>query len=73
MPEPMIAERIEGGVHQPRRHDSAWRHVTGEAAYIDDLPAPANCCTSISASAPRHARIAAGSRRCARRRAWSWC
>ena len=25
----------------PRTHDSARRHVTGEALYIDDLPEPA--------------------------------
>ena len=26
-----MSERIQGGVHAPRRHDSAVRHVTGEA------------------------------------------
>jgi xanthine dehydrogenase large subunit len=41
MPEQILAEQIKGGVHQTRAHDSAWRHVSGEAAYIDDLPAPA--------------------------------
>jgi xanthine dehydrogenase large subunit len=34
------ADRIEGGVHQSQQHDSAVRHVTGEAAYIDDLAEP---------------------------------
>ncbi len=37
-----MAERIIGGVHQPQPHDSAIRHVRGEALYIDDLPAPAD-------------------------------
>ena len=75
MPEPMVAERIAGGVQQPQRHDSAWKHVTGEAAYIDDLPAPRACCTSISASAPGRMRGSRGSTssRCARRRASCWC
>ena len=36
-----MSERIQGGVHEPRRHDSAVRHVSGEAAYVDDLPEPA--------------------------------
>ena len=57
MPEPMIAERIAGGVHQPRRHDSAWKHVTGEAAYID-LPGPAGLLhVYLGISAKAHARI----------------
>jgi xanthine dehydrogenase large subunit len=33
--------RISGGVHVSRVHDSAHRHVAGEALYIDDLPEPA--------------------------------
>lgn len=31
-------ERIEGGVHQSWQHDSARKHVSGEAIYIDDMP-----------------------------------
>ncbi len=27
-------------VHQSRRHDSALKHVAGEAVYIDDMPVP---------------------------------
>ena len=58
MSDRMSAERIEGGVHQPRRHDSAWRHVIGEAAYIDDLPAPAGLLhVYLGISAKAHARI----------------
>ncbi len=35
------ATRIAGGVATSQRHDSAHKHVTGEAVYIDDLPEPA--------------------------------
>ncbi|MCO5144609.1 MAG: xanthine dehydrogenase molybdopterin binding subunit [Aquamicrobium sp.] len=35
------AERIAGGVHSDVRHDSAHKHVAGEAVYIDDMPEPA--------------------------------
>ncbi len=56
--EAMLAERIAGGVHQARAHDSAWRHVSGEAAYIDDLPAPAGMLhVYLGISARAHARI----------------
>lgn len=33
--------RVAGGVAEPRRHDSAHKHVSGEAIYIDDMPEPA--------------------------------
>jgi xanthine dehydrogenase large subunit len=35
------ASAIRGGVATDQRHDSAHKHVTGEAAYIDDMPEPA--------------------------------
>jgi xanthine dehydrogenase large subunit len=35
-----MSDRIKGAVHDARPHDSAARHVTGEALYIDDLPEP---------------------------------
>ncbi|MBS3649792.1 xanthine dehydrogenase molybdopterin binding subunit [Pseudaminobacter sp. 19-2017] len=35
------AEKIVGGVAVDQRHDSAHKHVTGEAIYIDDIPEPA--------------------------------
>ena len=35
------AEKIEGGVHASVRHDSAHKHVSGTAVYIDDIPEPA--------------------------------
>ena len=58
MAEPMTAELIAGGVRQPRRHDSAWRHVSGEAVYIDDLPEPAGLLhVYLGISEKAHARI----------------
>ena len=35
------AARIKGGVATDQRHDSAHKHVTGTAVYIDDMPEPA--------------------------------
>lgn len=32
--------RIKGGVHQSIKHDSAHKHVTGQAVYTDDIPMP---------------------------------
>ncbi|GAA0583392.1 xanthine dehydrogenase molybdopterin binding subunit [Caenispirillum bisanense] len=32
-----------GGVHAPVAHDSALKHTTGEARYIDDMPEPRGC------------------------------
>jgi xanthine dehydrogenase large subunit len=32
---------VKGGVHTSQRHDSALKHVTGQALYIDDMPEPA--------------------------------
>ncbi len=32
---------IDGPMHAPLRHDSAHKHVTGSAEYIDDIPEPA--------------------------------
>jgi xanthine dehydrogenase large subunit len=52
------AETVAGGVHQPRRHDSAWRHVAGEAAYIDDLAEPAGLLhVTFGLSTKAHARV----------------
>jgi len=31
---------VSGKVHIARRHDSALKHVTGQALYIDDMPEP---------------------------------
>ena len=49
-PDPKAAA-ISGGVHTDTRHDSAHKHVTGEAVYIDDMPEPAgtlHCCLGLS-------------------------
>ena len=35
------AQRIVGGVHTARHHDSAHKHVAGTAVYIDDIVEPA--------------------------------
>ncbi|MHA7884088.1 molybdopterin cofactor-binding domain-containing protein, partial [Nitratireductor rhodophyticola] len=32
--------RIAGGVASDQKHDSAHKHVSGEAVYIDDMPEP---------------------------------
>lgn len=37
----MLSE-IKGAVHKELRHDSAHKHVSGDAVYIDDLPEPKN-------------------------------
>ena len=41
MHEPVSKAAISGGVHVPRVHDSAHKHVAGEAVYIDDIAEPA--------------------------------
>jgi len=51
---------IEGGVATARAHDSAHLHVTGRAAYTDDLPEPRGAL---------HAAIGVSERACARIRA----
>ena len=53
-----MSERIQGGAHDPRTHDSARRHVTGEALYIDDLPEPVGLLhVQLGLSAKAHAKI----------------
>ncbi|MEQ8481716.1 MAG: xanthine dehydrogenase molybdopterin binding subunit [Hoeflea sp.] len=49
---------ITGGAHTPRQHDSAHKHVTGSADYIDDMPMPAGALHGyLGLSARAHARI----------------
>jgi len=49
--------RILGVVHSAIAHDSAEKHVSGEALYIDDLPEPANLLhIHVGQSARAHAR-----------------
>ncbi len=48
------AESISGGVAVALPHDSAHKHVTGRAVYIDDMPEPAGTlhgCLGLSAVA----------------------
>ncbi|HYE49814.1 MAG TPA: molybdopterin cofactor-binding domain-containing protein, partial [Azospirillaceae bacterium] len=55
---PTTEERVQGAVHEPVRHDSAHKHVAGEAAYIDDLPEPRGLLhVQLGLSAKAHARI----------------
>ncbi len=47
-------------LHEPLPHDSAARHASGEALYIDDLPEPRDLLhAAIGLSARPHARLAA--------------
>ncbi|MCF6124897.1 MULTISPECIES: xanthine dehydrogenase molybdopterin binding subunit [Mesorhizobium] len=53
------AEKIAGGVATDQRHDSAHKHVSGTAVYIDDMPEPAGTlhgCLGLSSAT--HATIA---------------
>ena len=53
----MTAER-SGGVHASFHHDSAVKHVTGKAVYIDDIPRPAGMLEAWLVVSPvAHARI----------------
>jgi len=57
MPEP-AAERIEGGAYAAKAHDSAEKHVTGKAVYVDDMVEPAGLLHVYVGLAGRaHARI----------------
>ena len=58
------ASKIKGGVHTDQRHDSAHKHVTGEAIYIDDMPEPAGLLNCNAWQDCRHRFI--GSACCAR-------
>ncbi|MDT8878026.1 xanthine dehydrogenase molybdopterin binding subunit [Halomonas saccharevitans] len=42
---PLARETVapQGGAGSSRAHESAVKHVTGRAAYIDDLPVPRDC------------------------------
>ena len=54
----MTASALKGGVHRAWRHDSAEKHVTGRAAYIDDMPAvPGTQEVWLATSPHPHARI----------------
>ena len=53
-----MTDGIRGGVHAAIRHDSAHKHVTGQAVYIDDMPMlPGTHHAWIATSPYPHARI----------------
>lgn len=52
------AATISGGVHTDQRHDSAHKHVTGQAVYIDDMPEPAGTLHGcLGLSTVQHGRV----------------
>ncbi|MGH6905919.1 MAG: molybdopterin cofactor-binding domain-containing protein, partial [Geminicoccaceae bacterium] len=54
----MVERSIRGGLRAAVPHDSAARHVSGEALYIDDLPEPAGTLhAAVGLSAKAHAEI----------------
>jgi xanthine dehydrogenase large subunit len=56
----MVHDRIDGGVGEARAHDSATKHVTGAALYIDDIPEPPGTLhVQIGMSTRAHARVLA--------------
>ncbi len=53
-----MAPRIKGGVHEALAHDSAHKHVTGEAIYVDNIPEPPGLLHAAFGQRTRpHARI----------------
>ncbi len=63
----MTASALKGGVHRAWRHDSAEKHVTGRAVYIDDMPAVPGTQEIWLATSPHpHARILSIDRAAAR-------
>jgi len=69
------ATRIKGGVHAPERHDSAHKHVSGTAIYIDDMPEPAGTLhAGLGLAGVAHGIIKSMDlSACGARRAWSLC
>ncbi len=50
--------KIAGGVSEALAHDSARKHVTGQAIYTDDIPEPAGTLRIVAGGAARaHARL----------------
>ena len=50
---------VKGGVRNAIPHDSAYKHVSGEAVYVDDIPEPPGTLQLYAAQSERaHARIA---------------
>ena len=59
MPPDLVAKATDqDALRRPLQHDSAHKHVSGEALYIDDLPEPAGLLhVYLGLSARPHARI----------------
>src|SRR5437667_12005015 len=52
------AAAVRGGVSAAIAHDSAHKHVSGEAVYVDDIPEPPGTLQLYAAQSDRaHARI----------------
>ena len=52
------ADHIRGSVSSPLAHDSAYKHTSGGALYVDDIPTPESCLhIFIVVSDRAHARI----------------
>ena len=57
-PQALAGEGIRGGPGIDLKHESAHKHVSGEALYTDDMPAPANVLHAyVGMSNQAHARI----------------
>jgi xanthine dehydrogenase large subunit len=53
-----MADKIQGGVRAAIAHDSAHKHVSGSALYIDDLPEPAGLLhAAVGLSSDAHAEV----------------
>ena len=53
-------ESVANYVHTPTAHDSAAKHVSGQARYVDDMPEPKDLLHCyIGTSTCAHARIKA--------------
>jgi xanthine dehydrogenase large subunit len=58
MDERAPSDRVTGGAHQAIAHDSAAKHVTGEALYVDDIDTPPNLLHLFAGTAAKaHARL----------------
>ena len=56
----LTSDPIRGGAHSARQHDSAHKHVRGDAPYIDDMIEPAGTLHGwLGLSAHAHAKILA--------------
>lgn len=43
----MTSSGLDGDIRQSKHHDSAVKHVSGRAVYVDDMATPANCLTVL--------------------------